>query len=91
MAWRIDLTRAADGELDRLDPQTARRILRFLHQRLGPLDDPRVLGEPPHGDRLGNFWKYRVGDYRIIAEIQDRQVRVLVIRVGHRSRVYYHR
>jgi mRNA interferase RelE/StbE len=88
MAWRIDLTRAADRELEQLDPQIARRILRFLHQRLGPLDDPRSLGEPLHGDRLGSFWKYRVGDYRVIAEIEDQQVRVLVIRVGHRSQVY---
>jgi mRNA interferase RelE/StbE len=88
MAWRIDLTRAADRELEKLDPQTARHILRFLHQRLGPLDDPRSLDEPLQGDRLGRFWKYRVGDYRIIAEIEDQQVRVLVIRVGHRSQVY---
>jgi mRNA interferase RelE/StbE len=46
------------------------------------------LGEALQGDNLGDYWKYRIGNYRVIAEIQDRQVRVLVIRVGHRSKVY---
>ena len=88
MAWKIELTPTADRELDKLDPQVGRRILRFLHQRIAPLDDPRRLGEALQGDDLGSYWKYRIGNYRVIAEIQHRQVRVLVIRIGHRSKVY---
>lgn len=74
--------------MDKLDPQTTRRIEKFLHERLAPLENPRSLGEALHGSRLGDFWKYRVGDYRIIAAIEDSQLVVLVLRVGHRRDVY---
>ena len=88
MAWRIELDPAAERELGKLDPPVARRILVFLHGRLAPLDDPRSLGEALKGSRLGELWKYRVGDYRIIASIEDAAVRILVIRVGNRREVY---
>ena len=67
MAWRIEVDRAAERELARLDPQTRTRILRFLHDRVRVLDDPRSIGEALKGSKLGEFWKYRVGDYRIMA------------------------
>ncbi len=88
MAWKIEFDPAADRELDKLDPQQARRILRFLHGRLAELDDPRSIGEALKGDRLGSLWKYRVGDYRIVTSIENEQLRVLVVRVGHRREVY---
>ena len=88
MAWRIEIERAAARELDKLDPPVTRRILRFLHERLAPLDDPRALGEALTGSRLGDFWKYRVGDYRIIAALLDDRLVVLVLRVGRRDSVY---
>jgi mRNA interferase RelE/StbE len=88
MAWRIEIERDAAKELDKLDPPVARRILRFLHERLAPLDEPRSLGEALKGSRLGDFWKYRVGDYRIIAALIDRKLVVLVLRVGRRDSVY---
>jgi mRNA interferase RelE/StbE len=88
MAWRIEIDPAADKELSRLDPPVARRILRFLHDRLAPLDDPRSLGEALRGSRLGAFWKYRVGDYRIIAAIEDDRLVVLIVRIGNRRSVY---
>lgn len=88
MAWRIEVERAAAKELDKLDPPIARRILRFLHERLAPLDDPRSLGEPLTGSRLGDYWKYRVGDHRIIAALLDDRLVVLVLRVGRRDSVY---
>jgi len=91
MAWTIDFERAAERELDKLDPAVTRRILTFLHRRLSPLDDPRALGEALTGPELGEFWKYRVGDYRILARIQDRQVRILVVRIGNRREVYRRR
>jgi mRNA interferase RelE/StbE len=88
MAWKIDLDPAAERELDKLDPQIARRILSFLHQRVATLDDPRSIGEALKGAKLGEFWKYRVGDYRIISSIEDGALRILVVRIGNRREVY---
>jgi mRNA interferase RelE/StbE len=88
MAWRIEFDPRAKRELDRIDPQNGRRILAFLAQRLAPLDDPRSLGEALKGRALGGFWKYRVGDFRIIADIDDTAIRILVVRIGNRREVY---
>ena len=88
MAWKVELDEAAEHELDKLDPQVARRILSFLFDRVAKLDDPRSIGEALKGSKLGEFWKYRVGDYRIIADIEDSALRVLVVRVGNRREVY---
>ena len=88
MAWRIELDPAAVRELDKIDPQIARRILAFLHGRVAELDDPRNIGEALKGSKLGEFWKYRVGDWRIIASIEDDALRILVVRIGNRREVY---
>lgn len=88
MVWKIEFDRAAERELARLDRSVAQRILVFLHARLLPLEDPRSLGEALKGHRLGTFWKYRVGDYRIIAHIDDGLSRVLIVRIGNRREVY---
>lgn len=88
MAWKIELDPAAVRELDKLDPQMARRILTFLHGRVATLDDPRSIGEALKGSKLGEFWKYRVGDYRIISSLEDGALRILVVRIGNRREVY---
>ena len=88
MAWRVELDRAAVRDLGKLDRQASRRILAFLHGRIATLEDPRSIGEALKGSRLGEFWKYRVGDYRIIAHIEDDALRVLVVRVARRDKVY---
>ena len=88
MAWRIELSGAARKDLRALDRHVAIRILRFLDERVAVLDDPRAIGEALRGARLGEFWKYRVGDYRIIAAIEDAAVRILVVRIGNRREVY---
>ncbi len=88
MAWTIEFERAAERELERLGHEAAKRILRFLHERVAHLDDPRAIGEASRGSRLGEFWKYRVGDYRVIAAIEDRVMRIVVVRVGNRRNVY---
>nr|WP_181726191.1 type II toxin-antitoxin system RelE/ParE family toxin [Polaromonas sp.]QJS06520.1 translation repressor RelE, or toxin [Polaromonas sp.] len=88
MVWKVELDPAAERELDKLDPQNARRILTFLHSRVAVLDDPRSLGEALKGSRLGEFWKYRVGDYRIISSIEDGALRIFVVKVGNRREVY---
>lgn len=88
MTWRIEIAASAERELAKLDPPVARRLLTFLRDRLAPLDDPRSLGEALKGDALGAFWKYRVGDWRLIAHIEDGALRILVVRVGNRREVY---
>ncbi|RIH88178.1 Toxin RelG [Calidithermus terrae] len=88
MGYRIEFDPRAEKELAKLDREVARRILRFLRERVATLDDPRGIGEALHGPELGRFWKYRVGDYRLICHIQDQIIAVLVLRIGHRRDVY---
>jgi len=88
LAWRIEFEDTALKELAKLDKQVARRILIFLRERVAVLDDPRSVGEALKGSRLGEFWKYRVGDYRIITNIEDGVMRILVLKVGNRREVY---
>ena len=71
-----------------MDKQVIRRISRFLLERIAALDDPRSIGEALHGSELGEFWKYRVGDYRIIVRIEDAVIRILVLEIGHRREIY---
>jgi mRNA interferase RelE/StbE len=88
MAWRVELSGLARRNLEDLDPQVARRILAFLHDRIAVLDDPRSIGEALKGARLGALWKYRVGDYRVVADLQDSTLVVLVVKIGNRREVY---
>lgn len=88
LVWQIEFHPAAGKELKRLDPQVARRVLEFLKKRLATQDDPRKLGQALKGSRLGDFWKYRVGDFRVIASIQDKTVCILVVRIGNRKEIY---
>ena len=88
MEWRVEFDPEAERELGKVDPQIARRILAFLQDRLVHIDNPRSVGKALEGSTLGEFWKYRVGDYRIIAHIEDDALRILVVRIGHRRSVY---
>ena len=88
MAWTVELSTQAQKNLRALDGQVARRVLSFLHERVSTLEDPRSIGEALQGSRLGNLWKYRVGDYRLVCDLQDETLRVLVVKVGNRREVY---
>lgn len=88
MAWRIEFHSGAEKELDKLGSVATRRILRFLHDRVASLDDPRAIGQALKGSELGEFWKYRVGDYHILARIEDTVVTIFVVRIGDRKSVY---
>jgi mRNA interferase RelE/StbE len=88
MKWIIEFDPSAVKELDKLDSQQAKRILRFLFDRVAHLDDPRSIGEALKGSRFNTLWKYRVGDYRIITSIEDNVTRILVVKVGDRKGVY---
>nr|WP_274706935.1 type II toxin-antitoxin system RelE/ParE family toxin [Allorhizobium sonneratiae] len=72
----------------KLDPQTRQRLRDFLENRLLVAEDPRRLGKALKGASFGHYWRYRVGDYRIICDIQDHKLVVLVVDIGHRSSVY---
>ncbi|MDR2032636.1 MAG: type II toxin-antitoxin system RelE/ParE family toxin [Azoarcus sp.] len=88
MAWKLEFDPTAERELGKVNPQIARRILAFLHDRVARLDDPHSIGEALKGHRFGTFWKYRVGDWRIIANIEDKALHILVLRIGNRKDVY---
>ena len=88
MVWAIEFDEAAKKELAKLDRQVARRLLDFLTQRVISLNDPRSVGQALKGSKLGEFWKYRVADFRIIANIQDQKMIILVLRVGSRRDIY---
>lgn len=84
----IEFDPRAGKDLEKLDQTARKRILRFLEERIQPLDDPRALGESLKGPKLGEYWKSRVGDYRIIGIIEDERLIVLVLRIGHRRDIY---
>ena len=88
MAYEIEFDPAALKELSKLDKQVQRRLVTFLRDRVAALDNPREIGEALAGSTLGTFWKYRVGDWRIVCAIQDRRITVRVLRVGNRREIY---
>ena len=88
MAWEIRFTAQADKALGKHDPQVKRRIVEFLEMRVTTLDDPRSIGEALTGSRLGDLWKYRVGDWRIICDIRDAELVILALNIGNRREVY---
>jgi mRNA interferase RelE/StbE len=87
LAWTVDYAETAKEQLRKLDKQTARRIVDYMDERITGLDNPRSTGKALTGP-LGGLWRYRVGDYRVICDIQDGALRVLVVQVGNRREVY---
>jgi len=87
LAWEIEITEGAKKELDRIGHVEAKRIRDFLARKLAPLENPRQLGRALQGARLGSYWRYRIGDYRIICDIQDNRLVVVVV-LGHRREIY---
>ncbi|MGH9573507.1 MAG: type II toxin-antitoxin system RelE family toxin [Candidatus Acidiferrales bacterium] len=88
MAWSVELAESANREIGKLDARPRKRILKFLNDRVAQLDNPRSIGQALRGSKLGEFWKYRVGDYRLICKIEDDRLVVLILRVGHRREIY---
>ena len=87
MPWKVSISETADKQLARLGRQEEKRIRRFLRERVELCDNPRSFGDP----LLGNFsglWRYRVGDFRLICDIQDEDIIVLVLKIGHRREIY---
>ena len=87
MVWTIEIARTAEKQIKKLKRDAQTSIVRFLRERLKPAGNPRQWGKPLHGDERG-LWRYRIGDYRLVCDIQDEKITVLVLRVGHRKDVY---
>lgn len=87
MAWSVEFHPAALDELAALDRPVQKRIQRFIDERLVRADDPRQLGRALTGAWAG-FWKYRMGDWRMIAQVRNDRLIVYIVRVGHRREVY---
>jgi mRNA interferase RelE/StbE len=87
LAWKIEYTATAKRALKKLDKSTARRIVDYMAAQVGGQTDPRSIGKALTGV-LGGYWRYRVGNYRVICNIDNNEITVLVLRMGHRREVY---
>lgn len=85
--WSVVIEPSAQKDLRKLGGRDGARVLRFLHDRIGKLDNPWQLGSPLKG-QLAEYWRYRVGDLRILCRIEDEKLIVLVIAVGNRREIY---
>jgi mRNA interferase RelE/StbE len=88
LGWQIEFDPQAEKDFTGIDQSSRQRIFKFLRQRVALLENPRSIGEALSGKEYGRFWKYRVGDYRLICDIQDTRITVRVVRIGHRREVY---
>ena len=87
MTWTIEFEKTAAREFSSLDAQAKRRIRSFFKQRILTADHPRILGKALRG-KQANLWRYRIGSYRVVADLQDHRLVILIVRVGHRGAVY---
>ena len=88
MTWTISVTESAAKQIRKLGPAAEKRLYHYLRDRIAPLQDPRQLGKQLQTSSPDILWRYRVGDYRILCEIRNEELRVLVIKAGHRRTVY---
>ena len=87
MAWKIRVDSKAAKALAKLDKTVQKKILHFLEEEILTSQNPRSLGKPLTG-KLKGIWRYRVGDYRILANIHDKTLTILVVHAGHRKDIY---
>jgi len=87
LAWTINFTKSALKQLAKLDKPTARLIVRFMEEKIAGADDARRYGHALVGDQKGR-WRYRIGDYRVLCELRDNELLVVVIEIGHRKEIY---
>lgn len=87
MAWTVEISAFAQKQLGKLDKPVAERILDWLNDRIEGCKNPRHFGEPLK-EELSGLWRYRIGDFRVICDIQERRLVVLALSVGHRRVIY---
>jgi mRNA interferase RelE/StbE len=88
LAWTVEFDEDAEKQLRKINKQDAHRVRNFLQERIARADSPRLLGKALVGPKYKNLWRYRVGDYRIICNLQDNKLVILVIEIGHRREIY---
>jgi mRNA interferase RelE/StbE len=86
--WTVKYTKTAKKQLRKLDQYEALKILNYIDTQVTISEDPRSIGKSLVGPTLGSYWRYRVGEYRIICDINDNEISILVIEVGHRKEIY---
>lgn len=87
MKYKVVFTAQAKKELKKLDKHMSLFIVAWIRKNLEDCDNPRLQGKPLKGN-LSNIWRYRIGDYRLLAEINDQEILILIVSVGHRKDVY---
>ena len=87
MNWKIEFDSDVEKDLRKLGQLAQQRIIKYLKEKIIPAENPRVLGKPLSGE-LSGLWRYRVGDYRVLAKIEDKNFIILVVHIGHRKNVY---
>lgn len=85
--YKVDYSKRAEKQLSKLNPQISKTIYSWINKCLKDCDNPRQHGKALVGTKSG-LWRYRVGDYRIIADINDDTVTILIIEIGHRREIY---
>ncbi len=89
MVWQIKYSENIAKTLKKITPSDRQRIKRYIENRLITAENPTILGKPLQG-KLGDYIRWRVGDYRIIGQIDEQQITILIIKIGHRKQVYQH-
>ncbi|MDE7055658.1 MAG: type II toxin-antitoxin system RelE/ParE family toxin [Lactobacillus sp.] len=87
MGWKVEITPEANVALKKLGTAEAQRVLKFLFNRIHGRENPREIGENLKGN-LREYWRYRVGDYRILCRLEDENITVFVIQIGNRREIY---
>jgi len=87
LAWTIKYTDTAKKQLRKLEKGAAKRIVNYLDSRIATQPNPRTSAKALRGE-LGDFWRFRIGDFRVICTIEDEELTVLVVRIGHRRNIY---
>ena len=88
MTWTINYAASVRRSLKKISPEHRRRLRKFIDTRLATAQNPRSMGKALQGASFDNLWRYRVGDYRLIAQIEDKDITILIVRIGHRKDVY---
>jgi len=87
MVWKIEYLKSIQKEVRKIDRTSQKKIREYLENKVAKMDNPRDIGKALKGE-MKELWRYRIGDYRAICEIQDKSITVLVIHIGHRKNVY---
>lgn len=87
MKYHVELSKSAEKQLAKMDKSTTKNIISWIEDNLEGCENPRLHGKPLAGNRSGE-WRYRIGDYRMIADIQDDRILILILEIGHRSKIY---